>query len=150
MAAGKPLSPAALLAGSVGLLVVGAVAYRAFATPSTSVAATEGEDDSSLSQIAQLVGAYTAGAMSPEVMRQKIANYERMLATPGLHHVVPGDVWYQNEIAKMRARLSALETGQQQTATWRSLGQTATGVGIVTGLALAAYLGVRAIQEARE
>ena len=150
MAAGKPLSPAAIAAGSVGLLVVGALAYRSFAGGSPAVAPSGDDEDSSLPQIAQLIGAYTSGAMTPEVLRQKIANYQRMLTTPGLHQVFPGRVWYENEIAKMRARLSALETGQQQTATWRSLGQTGAAVGIVAGLALAAYLGVRAVQEARE
>ena len=145
----KPFSPVAIAAGSLALVAVGAFAYRAMATPSPSPSPSGSEDDSGLSQVAQLLGAYTAGAMTPEVMRQKIANYQRMLATPGLHHVVPGDVWYQNEIAKMQARLTALQTGQEQTATWRSLGQTAAGVGIVAGIALAAYLGVRAVQEAK-
>lgn len=147
--ASNPLSPAAIAAGSIALIAAGAFAYRSFAAPSTP-STDETTDDSSLSQVAQLLGAYTAGAMTPEVLRQKIANYERMIRTPGLHQVVPGRVWYENEIAKMRARLSSLETGQQQTAVWRSLGQTATGVGIVAGIALAAYLGVRAIQEAKE
>jgi len=145
----KPFSPVAIAAGSLALVAVGAFAYRAMATPSSSPSPSGSEDDSGLLQVAQLLGAYTAGAMTPEVMRQKIANYQRMLATPGLHHVVPGDVWYQNEIAKMQARLTALQTGQEQTATWRSLGQTAAGVGIVAGIALAAYLGVRAVQEAK-
>lgn len=146
--ASKPFSPAAIAVGSLALVAAGAFAYRSFAAPAATAPAEA--DDDSTTALARILGAYTSGAMSPEVMRQKIANYQRMLQTPGLHHVVPGDVWYQNEIAKMQARLTSLQTGQEQTAVWRSLGQTATGVGILAGISLALYLGVRAYQEAKE
>lgn len=134
----------------VALVGAGALAYRALSPASSSPAASSGEEEGTLQQLVGLVGAYTAGAMSPEVLRQKIANYERMLRTPGVHQAFPGPVWYQNEIAKMKARLVALEGSQQRSAVWTSLGQTGTAVAIVAGISLAAYLGIRAIQEAKE
>ena len=71
------------------------------------------------------------------VLKAKIANYETMKAK------IPAMAWwYDNEIAKMRAKLRAakaklalLEEGEDATRSWRFLGQTGTVVGIGVGLA---------------
>jgi hypothetical protein len=142
----------ATVAGGVALLAVGALAYQRFLAPAAPAPTTPGEggEGGTLEQVASLVGAYTAGAATPEVLRQKILNYQRMINTPGPHLIVPGRLWYENEIAKLRARLQAAEIGQQQTSVWRSLGQTGAAVGILTGITIAAYFGVSAIRKANK
>lgn len=100
-------------------------------------------------QILSLVGAYQQGATSPEVIRARIANYEKMLVTPGLHRVVPGDTWYRNQIEILKAKLAVAQESTQATRDWRSLGQTVLGVTIVAGVAATALLAVRAVTTAK-
>lgn len=92
----------------------------------------------------QAVSALTEGDARTQVnlLEAKIRNYETMKRTPP-YNVVPGTLWYDNEIAKMRARLIAARQklaltreGESATRDWRNLGQTALGVGIVAGVAL--------------
>lgn len=93
----------------------------------------------------QTVAALTDG-LDPRtqvnVLEAKIRNYEQMKRTPP-YNVVPGVLWYDNEIAKMKAKLVAARQklaltreGEQATREWRGLGQTALGVGVVAGVAL--------------
>lgn len=92
----------------------------------------------------QAVSALTEGDARTQVnlLEAKIRNYENMKRTPP-YNVIPGVLWYDNEIAKMRARLTAARQklaltreGESATRDWRTLGQTALGVGIVAGVAL--------------
>jgi hypothetical protein len=77
------------------------------------------------------------------VLEQKIANYTKMRSIPP-YSIVPGRVWYDNEIAKMKARLSVIRRDilpeQQRSRAaleqYRALGTTVLGIGAVLGLAL--------------
>ena len=77
------------------------------------------------------------------VLEQKIANYTKM-RTIAPYSIIPGRVWYDNEIAKMKARLRVLKQSvlpeQQRTTAaleqYRALGTTVLGIGAVLGLAL--------------
>lgn len=77
------------------------------------------------------------------VLEQKIANYSKMRNIPP-YSIVPGRLWYDNEIAKMKARLAVLKRDilpeQQRTQSalsqYRALGTTVLGIGAVLGLAL--------------
>ena len=93
--------------------------------------------------------------MQVKLYEQKIANYEKMKRTPP-YSIVPGTLWYDNEIAKMRAKLAAARQnlaltreGEDATRQWRSLGQTALGVGIVAGIAIVTLLTVSTARVAR-
>ena len=75
-------------------------------------------------------------------VRARISNYQKMRVTSP-YNVIPGKLWYDNEITKLLAREKALvekvgleHEGEDATRTWRALGQTGTGVGIVTGFAV--------------
>ena len=85
----------------------------------------------------------------------RIRNYERMRRIPP-YNVVPGTVWYDNEIRRMRAKLAAVQQnlalaqeGESATRQWRGLGQVGLGVGIVAGIALTALLAAGAARVAR-
>jgi hypothetical protein len=77
------------------------------------------------------------------VLEQKIANYTKMRSIPP-YSIVPGRVWYDNEIAKMKARLAVIRRDilpeQQRSRAaleqYRALGTTVLGIGAVLGLAL--------------
>jgi len=77
------------------------------------------------------------------VLEQKIANYTKM-RTIAPYSIIPGRLWYDNEIAKMKVRLKVLKQSvlpeQQRTQAaleqYRSLGTTVLGIGAVLGLAL--------------
>jgi hypothetical protein len=77
------------------------------------------------------------------VLEQKIANYKKMRSIAP-YSIIPGRVWYDNEIAKMQARLAVLKREilpeQQRTqaalSQYRALGTTVLGIGAVLGLAL--------------
>ncbi|MDP3774548.1 MAG: hypothetical protein Q8Q85_09805, partial [Gemmatimonadales bacterium] len=76
------------------------------------------------------------------VLRAKIKNYKKMRGVFP-YSVVPGVLWYDNEIAKMKARLKVVHVQAEEKREdvdegrqWREMGQLALGVGIVTGFAI--------------
>lgn len=101
-----------------------------------------------LTQAAGQIIESTDPRVQVKLYEQKIANYEKMKRTPP-YSIVPGTLWYDNEIAKMRAKLAAARQnlaltreGEDATRQWRSLGQTALGVGIVAGIAIVTLITV--------
>ena len=89
------------------------------------------------------------------VVEAKIRNYEQMKRTPP-YNVVPGVLWYDNEIRKLRARALALREkvalvreGEGATRTWRTLGQTGAGVAIIAGTAVAMFFAVSTLSVAK-
>lgn len=85
------------------------------------------------------------------VLEAKIKNYKAM------REKIPALRWfYDNEITKMRAKLvemkkAAGEKAEEQKAVtqWRTLGQTAVGVGIVAGVGLVVLIMAGAVRLAR-
>lgn len=82
------------------------------------------------------------------ILKAKVSNYKKMRVTAP-YSIVPGRLWYDNEISKMNAMISALtvESAQEQdtTADWasaRTLTLVAGGVGVVV-LATVGYYFVR-------
>ena len=111
-----------------------------------------------LPTVAQAASAYVESSdprIQVRVYEQKIRNYEQMKRTPP-YNVVPGVLWYDNEIAKMRAKLAAAREnlalaheGEQATRQWRSLGQASIGVSIVAGVAVVTLLVAMTAQTTR-
>lgn len=80
------------------------------------------------------------------LIQAQIANYKRMMVTPP-YSVIPGRLFYENEIAKMQARLAVLKVkageesaAAQATSDWRNLGQTGLAIGAVVGIAVVGLL----------
>lgn len=86
--------------------------------------------------VAKVVGlALAQRANTPEEIDAKIANLTAMKQKiPALA------LYYDNQIRKLRARRTALARSEQHTGQWRSLGQTAVGVGIAFGGALTVFV----------
>lgn len=90
------------------------------------------------------------------VLEQKIANYTRMKSIPP-YSIIPGKVWYDNEIAKMRARLAVIkgqilpERQRTQAALeqYQALGTTVLGIGAVLGLALVGLVAAKTARTVR-
>jgi hypothetical protein len=111
-----------------------------------------------LPAVAQAASAYTESndpRVQVKVYEQKIKNYQKMKTTPP-YNLVPGVLWYDNEIAKLKAKLAAAkekltlsQEGEKSARQWRSLGQTAVGVSIVAGIAIVTLLAVTAARVAR-
>jgi hypothetical protein len=108
-----------------------------------------------LPKIAETVAAYTQSSdprVQIAVLKQRIANHEKM------KRAMPfAAVFYDNEIAKMRAKIAALREkaavareGEQATRTWRTLGFTGAGLGIVLGASLVALTFVGMARLARK
>lgn len=111
-------------------------------------------------QLAPLVAPFVNASKdvreTAEVVAAKISNYEKM-KNVSPYNVIPGTLWYENEITKLKARLTSLKTQASEaqasataTATWRNLGQTAVGVGILTGIALLGLVVVTTLKVARK
>lgn len=97
--------------------------------------------------LVQAAGAYVESTDS-RVYEQKIRNYQKMRETPP-YNIVPGTLWYDNEIAKMRAKLITAREKEQVTREWRVLGQTAAGVSILAGIAAVTLIVVATAQVAK-
>ena len=123
------------------------------AAPAPAAAALPGGFDLQkyLPSAAQAYATYEAAAdprAQVELLKAKIANMRTMKAK------VPfAAVFYDNEIAKLQAKLRAAQSQvgvakekEQATRDWRQLGFTVSGVGILIGAAL---LGVLVIGGAR-
>jgi hypothetical protein len=110
--------------------------------------------ESYLAPVTQVAAALTSkkdARVEIATLEARIANYEKMkVGAPFL-------AWfYNNEIAKMQAKVAALRAtatataeGEAATGTWRTLGQVGAGVGILAGVALAGYIIIRAVKEAK-
>jgi len=90
------------------------------------------------------------------VLEQKIANYSRM-RNIAPYSLIPGRVWYDNEIAKMKARLAVIkgqilpERQRTQAALeqYQALGTTVLGIGAVLGLALVGLVAAKTARTVR-
>ena len=87
---------------------------------------------SEVTQAIEVVAA-TIGAQAntPEELRARIANLQVMKTRmPALTTL------YDNRIRRLQGRLDAMVREERETTSWRMLGQTGIGVGILTGFAL--------------
>lgn len=89
-----------------------------------------------VTQAAEVIAAATGGrANTPEELRARIVNLE------GMARKVPLlSTFYLNKARRLRGRLAAMEREERETASWRSLGQTGVGVGILVGFGVLGLL----------
>ena len=127
-----------------GVLPYGAEAASQAAAPTTDSSFTSLFQQFAPTALQALVG--KDAREESALVQAQIANYKRMRVTPP-YSIVPGTLFYDNEIAKLKARLEVLKTkageettAAQATADWRSLGQTGLAVGVVAGVAVVGLL----------
>lgn len=132
------------LAGQFGALPLG---YGEMEPVGSNPAASTNKDEYTAAAltIAQMVGAGISGASStPEELRARIANLQ------GMKRRIPAlAIYYDNQIAKLQARLVALQRVEKRSATWRGLGQAGLGVGIFLGFSLSALALSSALRSGR-
>lgn len=122
---------------------------------STSVADTVAEYAPYLS-LAKQVFTTSDPREEAALLEQRIANYTKMKSIAP-YNIVPGKVWYENEIAKMQVRLKVLRGNilpeQQRTQValeeYQSLGRTVLGIGAVLGIALVGLVVAKTIRTTR-
>ncbi len=116
-------------------------------------ALTGGGGSSGLDAWASVVNALADPRERVAVLKAKIANYQKMKKTVGIG---PIGLLYDNQIALMRARLSAEteslrqeKAGEASTATWRDQGHLLAYVGIGVLALGGTWIAVRTIRTAQ-